>query len=121
MTDPGRPDPAAVEGYLLALQSDIVMALEALDGEPFLSDRWTRPEGGGGLTRVIEEGRLFERGGVNFSRVHGAGLPPSASAARPALAGRRFDANDPSGNLALQLALGHAFLLRLELRFSQRA
>jgi len=92
MTDAGRPDPAAVEAYLLALQTDVVMALEALDGEPFLSDRWTRPEGGGGLTRVIEEGRLFERGGVNFSRVQGAQLPPSASAARPALAGRRFDA-----------------------------
>jgi len=74
MTDAGRPDPAAVEAYLLALQTDVVMALEALDGEPFLSDRWTRPEGGGGLTRVIEEGRLFERGGVNFSRVQGAQL-----------------------------------------------
>jgi len=92
MTDAGRPDPAAVEAYLLALQTDVVMALEALDGEPFLSDRWTRPEGGGGLTRVIEEGRLFERGGVSFSRVRGARLPPSASATRPALAGRRFDA-----------------------------
>ena len=91
MTDAGHPDLEAVEAYLLALQAGIVTALEALDGEPFLSDRWTRPEGGGGLTRVIEEGRLFERGGVNYSRVSGARLPASASAARPALAGRSFD------------------------------
>ncbi len=86
------PDLAAVDGYLVDLQSRIVTALEALDGARFLTDRWTRAEGGDGDTRVIEEGRLFERGGVNYSRVSGARLPPSASAARPALAGRAFDA-----------------------------
>lgn len=92
MTEPGVPDLAAVEDYFVDLQKRIVAALEALDGGEFLADRWTRAEGGGGVTRVIEEGRLFERGGVNFSRVSGARLPPSASATRPALAGRRFDA-----------------------------
>jgi coproporphyrinogen III oxidase len=92
MAESGGPDPAAVEAYLVDLQARIVAALEALDGGHFLTDRWTRAEGGGGLTRVIEDGRLFERGGVNFSRVSGAQLPPSASATRPALAGRRFDA-----------------------------
>ena len=72
MAESGGPDPAAVEAYLVDLQARIVAALEALDGEHFLTDRWTRAEGGGGLTRVIEDGRLFERGGVNFSRVSGA-------------------------------------------------
>jgi len=92
MAEPGVPDLAAVEDYFVDLQKRIVAALEALDGEAFLADRWTRAEGGGGLARVIEEGRLFERGGVNFSRVSGARLPPSASATRPALAGREFEA-----------------------------
>ena len=87
-----QPDLDGVEAYFVDLQARIVAALEALDGERFLTDRWTRAEGGGGITRVIEEGRLFERGGVNFSRVSGTRLPPSASATRPALAGRRFDA-----------------------------
>ncbi|HEY5637054.1 MAG TPA: oxygen-dependent coproporphyrinogen oxidase [Burkholderiales bacterium] len=82
----------AVEHAFRDLQSRIVAALEALDGQAFRSDAWTRPEGGGGLTRVIEDGALFERGGVNFSRVRGARLPASASASRPELAGRGFDA-----------------------------
>jgi coproporphyrinogen III oxidase len=81
-----------VHEYFLALQQRIVTALETLDGNPFRSDSWLRPEGGGGTTRVIEDGALFERGGVNFSRVQGASLPASATAARPLLAGRRFDA-----------------------------
>jgi coproporphyrinogen III oxidase len=85
-------DAKAVHKYLESLQERIVAALEALDGGKFLRDAWTRPEGGGGLTRIIEEGNIFERGGVNLSRVHGAKLPPSASAARPQLAGRAFEA-----------------------------
>jgi coproporphyrinogen III oxidase len=84
--------PAAVRDFLTGLQQRIVAALEALDGNRFRSDAWMRPEGGGGLTRVIEEGNLFERGGVNYSSVHGASLPPSASAARPQIAGRPFEA-----------------------------
>jgi coproporphyrinogen III oxidase len=85
-------NPAAVNDYLLGLQRRIVAALESLDGKPFREDRWDRPQGGGGISRVIEEGKLFERGGVNFSHVQGAGLPPSASASRPELAGRAWEA-----------------------------
>jgi len=82
----------AVGDYLSGLQERIVGDLEPLDGSAFLRDAWTRPEGGGGVTRVIEEGSLFERGGVAFSRVAGSRLPPSASASRPELAGRGFEA-----------------------------
>ena len=64
----------------------------ALDGNAFRRDAWHRAEGGGGLSCLIEEGRLFERGGVNFSHVMGNALPPSASANRPELAGRGFEA-----------------------------
>jgi coproporphyrinogen III oxidase len=82
----------AVQEYLTGLQAKIVAALEAIDGRSFAADRWRRAEGGGGVTRVIEEGNLFERGGVNFSRVHGAALPVSATASRPQIAGRPYDA-----------------------------
>jgi len=85
-------NPAAVKDYLLGLQERIVAALEQLDGKPFRADRWDRPQGGGGISRVIEEGKLFERGGVNFSHVQGTGLPPSATASRPELAGRAWEA-----------------------------
>ena len=85
-------DVAAVSEYLTDLQQRIVARLAALDGKPFRSDRWQRPEGGGGVSRVIEEGGVFERGGVNFSRVMGKGLPPSATASRLELAGRSWDA-----------------------------
>jgi coproporphyrinogen III oxidase len=86
------PQAQAVHEYFAELQARIVAALEALDGTSFGSDSWQRPEGGGGLTRVVEEGRVFERGGVNLSRVQGRELPPSASAARPQLAGQPYDA-----------------------------
>ncbi|HMA11901.1 MAG TPA: coproporphyrinogen III oxidase, partial [Steroidobacteraceae bacterium] len=85
-------DTSAVKTYLLDLQTRIVSALEAVDGLPFRTDAWERPEGGGGISRLIEEGRVFERGGVNFSHVTGSQLPPSASAHRPELAGRRWEA-----------------------------
>jgi len=81
----------AVHEHFAALQARIVAALEALDGQSFRSDAWQRPEGGG-LSRVLEEGGVFERGGVNLSRVEGRSLPPSASASRPQLAGRPYDA-----------------------------
>jgi coproporphyrinogen III oxidase len=83
---------AAVQDYLEELQARIVTGLERLDGGAFRRDAWTRAEGGGGTARVIEDGKLFERAGVNFSRVQGASLPPSASASRPQLAGRAFEA-----------------------------
>ena len=82
----------AVHEHFAGLQARIVEALEALDGKRFRSDAWQRPQGGGGLTRVLEEGGVFERGGVNLSRVQGRELPPSASASRPQLAGRPYDA-----------------------------
>jgi coproporphyrinogen III oxidase len=85
-------DTRPVRDYFTALQARIVAALEQLDGTPFASDSWERAEGGGGTTRVIEEGKLFERGGVNFSHVSGSRLPPSASISRPQLAGQRFEA-----------------------------
>jgi coproporphyrinogen III oxidase len=86
------PSATPVREYLLSLQDSIVRSLEAFDGKPFHTDRWTRPEGGEGITRVIEGGNFFERGGVNFSHVFGNTLPPSASAGRPELAGSGFEA-----------------------------
>jgi coproporphyrinogen III oxidase len=83
--------PDAVHDYLSGLQGRIVASLENIDS-PFRKDAWTRPEGGGGTSCIIEEGRLFERGGVNLSRVQGRALPGSASALRPQLAGEPYDA-----------------------------
>ena len=88
-----HPDIEAVKAYLLDLQKTICDALARSDGgEGFLEDDWQRPAGGGGRTRVLEGGRLFEKAGVNFSHVFGDALPPSASAARPELSGRSFQA-----------------------------
>ena len=85
-------DTRPVHAYLTGLQHRIVSALEALDGGVFRDDPWSRAEGGGGITRILEEGRVLERAGVGFSRVQGVSLPPSASASRPELAGRSFEA-----------------------------
>jgi coproporphyrinogen III oxidase len=82
----------AVHQFLSSLQERIVAALEALDGQRFRRDAWQRAEGGGGITRVIEDGGIFERGGVNLSRVQGKALPPSASASRPQIAGKPWEA-----------------------------
>src|SRR5260370_13674436 len=84
-------DVSPVHDYFAGLQSRIVAALEKLD-RPFKRDPWQRPEGGGGLTCIVESGELFERGGVSLSRVQGPALPASASALRPQLAGRAYDA-----------------------------
>jgi len=81
-----------VKTYLLDLQERLCAALAAEDGSGFREDAWDRPEGGGGRSRVMEHGRLFEKGGVNFSHVFGERLPPSATAARPELVGRSFHA-----------------------------
>ena len=86
------PDTTAVKNCLRNLQDQIVTALEALDGNAFRTDSWERAEGGGGTSKVLEQGRIFERGGVNFSHVMGAALPPSAVATRPELAGRPWEA-----------------------------
>ena len=82
-----------VRSYLLTLQDNICEALAEEDGQAtFIVDQWQRPEGGGGRSRVLSGGAVFERAGVNFSHVKGAELPASASAARPELAGRSFEA-----------------------------
>jgi coproporphyrinogen III oxidase len=83
---------AAVYDFLAAEQARIVAALEAVDGGRFGTDRWQRPEGGGGTTRMLEDGAVFERAGVNVSRVQGAALPASATASRPQLAGQPYEA-----------------------------
>jgi coproporphyrinogen III oxidase len=85
-------DVTAVHGFLADLQNRIVARLQSLDGREFSRDAWSRAEGGGGVSCVIEDGNVFERGGVNLSQVHGEGLPPSATASRPELAGRAFEA-----------------------------
>jgi coproporphyrinogen III oxidase len=83
----------AVRRYLLDLQDRICAAIEAEDGsERFREESWERPEGGGGRSRVLSEGAVFEQAGVGFSHVFGAGLPASATAHRPDLAGRSFTA-----------------------------
>jgi coproporphyrinogen III oxidase len=94
---------SAVREYLLGLQDRIVERLEQLDGKPFSRDAWQREPGGpnqlgagGGISRVIEEGNVFERGAVLFSHVQGDRLPASASAQRPGLGGRPFEATGVS-------------------------
>ncbi len=87
------PDIQAVSNYLLGLQDKICHALEQVDQQNvFAEDQWTREEGGGGRSRVMEEGAVFEKAGINFSHVHGSQLPASATAHRPELAGRNFEA-----------------------------
>jgi len=82
-----------LKSYLLGLQDSICRALEDEDGEAsFATEEWQRPEGGGGRSRVMAEGAVFEKAGVNFSHVTGEGLPPSATASRPELAGRSYQA-----------------------------
>ena len=83
----------AVKDYLLDLQDRICEELAAEDGGgAFREDAWDREQGGGGRSRVMENGTVIEKGGVNFSHVFGSQLPPSATAARPELAGRSFQA-----------------------------
>lgn len=82
-----------VKSFLLKLQDNICQTLELADGKGhFKEDNWQRAEGGGGRTRVLTGGAVIEQGGVNFSHVFGAKLPPSATAVRPELAGRTFQA-----------------------------
>lgn len=78
--------------FLIGLQDRIVTHFERLDGKTFQRDQWDRPEGGGGISALVEEGGILERGGVNFSHVRGENLPASASANRPQMAGRAFEA-----------------------------
>ncbi len=82
-----------VEAFLLGLQDRLCRAFEDADASArFSEDAWQRPEGGGGRSRVLKGGSLFEQAGVGFSRVSGDRLPPSATAVRPELAGRSWTA-----------------------------
>jgi len=83
----------AVRQFLLGSQENICARLAAADGAgEFITDRWERGDGGGGVSRVMSEGAIFEKAGVNFSHVFGKSLPPSATATRPELAGRGYQA-----------------------------
>jgi len=84
--------PDQVLDYLKGLQQTLCNTFSTMDGKPFGNDSWQRAEGGGGTTRILEDGDLFERAGVGVSHVTGLQLPPSASANRPELAGRGFEA-----------------------------
>jgi coproporphyrinogen III oxidase len=86
------PDTHDVKSFLLSLQDDICQQLSALDGTAFVEDNWQRDAGGGGRSRVLRDGAIFEQAGVNFSHVTGSALPASATAHRPELAGRSFEA-----------------------------
>jgi coproporphyrinogen III oxidase len=87
------PDPSRVKSFLMDLQDRICAALEAADGQArFAEDMWQRPGGGGGRSRVLTGGKVFEQAGVGFSHVTGDAMPPSATAHRPELAGRRWEA-----------------------------
>ncbi|MCR6701838.1 MAG: oxygen-dependent coproporphyrinogen oxidase [Dokdonella sp.] len=91
------PSSLPVESFLQDLQDRICTAIEAVDGTArFAEDCWQRSEGGGGRTRVLRDGAVFEQAGIGFSRVHGSTLPPSASAHRPELAGRSWTATGVS-------------------------
>jgi coproporphyrinogen III oxidase len=86
-----------MKALLMGLQDSICAGLEALDGEGcFREDSWERPEGGGGRSRVLREGRIFEQGGVNFSEVEGENLPPSILGQRPEAEGHRWFATGTS-------------------------
>jgi coproporphyrinogen III oxidase len=86
-------DPNNVKDFLLELQSSICEGLEVLDPSAnFQTDQWDREKGGTGISRVISNGDVFEKGGVNFSHVFGDAMPPSATATRPELAGRAWQA-----------------------------
>ncbi len=86
-------DVQAVQDYLLTLQDALCVGFEELDGQAvFAQDDWVRPSGGGGRTRVLSEGAVFEQAGVNYSHVTGQNMPASATAHRPELRGRHYEA-----------------------------
>lgn len=88
-----NPAIAKVKTYLLDLQNRICQCIEQEDGKAtFLEDNWQYKESGGGITRVINNGAVIEKGGVNFSHVQGLQLPPAATAKRPELANSTFQA-----------------------------
>jgi coproporphyrinogen III oxidase len=91
-TDTAAVDTAVVRRYLSELQDRITAAVEKIDTVPFRRDVWVRPEGGGGETRILSDGAVFERAGVSISQVFGEKMPPSATNLRPEIAGAPFEA-----------------------------
>ena len=88
-----KPSSAQVKAFLLNLQDSLCQQIAAADGQStFREDNWQREAGGGGRSRVLTQGAVFEQAGVNFSHVTGGQLPASATAHRPELAGRSFEA-----------------------------
>lgn len=81
-----------IKDYLLTLQATLCAHLQQYETQPILTDQWQRKEGGGGITRLLRHGEVFDSAGVNFSHVMGERLPPSATQQRPELAGRQFEA-----------------------------
>lgn len=93
MTSATQENLTAVKAYFLELQKSICTSLEIFEPKKkFIIDQWQREQGGGGITRVLESGATFEKAGVNFSHVTGLNLPNSATAARPELIGRDYEA-----------------------------
>jgi len=101
--------------YLVGLQEAIVTRLELLDGGKFIRDEWKRPEGGGGTSRLLEGGEVFERAGVGFSHVGGKSLPASATARHPQIAGREWGAMGVS--LVLHPRNPHVPTVHMNVRF----
>lgn len=87
-----KPDAHQLNSFCLNLQDTICQQLSTVDGTEFVEDSWQREAGGGGRSRVLRNGGVFEQAGVNFSHVHGEAMPASATAHRPELAGRSFEA-----------------------------
>ena len=89
-------DLSTVRTFLLGLQERITRAIAEVDGRPFVADHWKKEPGetlqGNGITKILEQGRVFERAGCGFSHVRGPRLPPSATQHRPELAGAPFEA-----------------------------
>jgi coproporphyrinogen III oxidase len=110
-------DAVAVRAYLLELQERIVAKMQSLDGGAFRRDEWVRAEGGGGITRILEGGELLERAGVGFSHVTGTKLPPSATAHRPEIAGRAWEAMGVS--LVFHPRNPHVPTVHMNVRFFQ--
>ena len=108
-------DKKAVKNYFISLQNEISTVLKSLDNKEFFSDKWDRPEGGGGESRIFADGDLIEKGGVNFSHVLGETMPSAATAKRPELLGASWEAMGVS--LVIHPANPHVPTAHMNVRF----
>ncbi|MEM7194858.1 MAG: oxygen-dependent coproporphyrinogen oxidase [Pseudomonadota bacterium] len=115
MTNTDNCDFDAVTAYLRSLQDTICNAFSAFERNSFQQDEWSHPTGGGGRTRILENGECIEKGGINFSHVRGDQLPASASAKRPEIAGKPFEATGLS--LVIHPKNPHAPTAHMNVRF----